>query len=108
MLLSWWDKKLINALDGNLAKWRFKAVLAEEAYDRLQVKLCEDKKARRIMSEFDLDGGRRVVWKLPRSVWYFNQWEPTLPPVLTVIASSENELAAIIRRIGLLQVTVKS
>jgi len=108
VLLSWWDKKLVDALEGNRAKWRFKSVMPEAAYDRLQLTLCEDKKARRIMSEFDLDGGRRVIWKLPRSVWYFNQWDPNYPPVLTVIASSENELAAIIRRVGLLQAKVKA
>jgi hypothetical protein len=78
------------------------------AYDRLQVTLTEDRQARRILSEFDVDGGRRVVWKLSRSVWEFNQWYPHSAPVLTVIASSENELAAVIRRIGLLTALAKA
>jgi len=108
VLLNWYEKKLIAALDGNQARWRFRTVMPVADYDRLQVKLREDHKAKRILSEFDIDGGRRVVWRLPGSVWSFNQWDPNYPPVLTVIASSENELAGIIRRIGLLQAKVKA
>ena len=108
MLLSWWDRKLVAGLEGNRAKWRLKTVLESAGYDCLQVSLCENRQARRIMSEFDLDGGRRVIWKLPKSVWYFNQWDPSFPPVLTVIASSENELAAIISLIGLLNAKVEA
>ena len=107
MLLSWYDKKLVAALEGGQARWRFRTVMPEAVFDRMQVKLREDTRARQILSEFDIDGGRRVIWRLPASVWSFNQWDPNHPPVLTVIARSENELATIIRRIGLLLAKVK-
>ena len=73
-------------------------------FDRLQVSLRESPKARRILSEFDIYGRRRVIWSTGKSVWSFNECCSSCPATLTVIAGTENELASTIRRVGALMV----